>query len=261
MEQLDQITNTIALTMGVAWASGINLYAAILTLGLLGATGNVVLPPALEILTSPLVIAAAGFMFLVEFVTDKIPGVDTGWDTVHTFIRIPAGAALAAGAVGDVTPAVSLAAAVLGGGLAAGTHATKAGTRVMINASPEPFSNWIASITEDFVVIAGLWTALNHPWLFVAFLAAFILLMIWLLPKLWRGIRKVFGLIGRLFGYGRQDVLARGNQPDGAPRNVDSAKKNGGIKMRLEKLNDLLRKELITQEDYENKKNELLREL
>lgn len=185
--------------MGAAWASGINLYAAIMTLGVLGATGGMTLPPDLQILTHPLVIGASGFMFLVEFFADKMPGVDTGWDAVHTFIRIPGGALLAAGAVGEVDPALSLAAAIVGGGVAAGTHAVKAGGRVLINASPEPFSNWTASIAEDLAVIAGIWTALHYPWVFIGLLAAFVALSIWLLPKIWRGIRKVFAAVARFF--------------------------------------------------------------
>jgi hypothetical protein len=199
MEQLNQIITTIALTMGVAWASGINLYAALVTLGVMGATGNITLPPDLVILTDPLVIGAAGVMFAVEFIADKMPGVDTGWDSIHTFIRIPAGALLAAGAVGDVTPALSLAAALVGGGLAATTHATKAGSRVMINTSPEPISNWTASLAEDFAVIAGLWTAVHYPWLFLILLLVFIMLMIWLLPKIWQGIKKVFAFLTNMF--------------------------------------------------------------
>ena len=194
------ITQTIALTMGVAWASGINLYAAILMLGVMGATGNMVLPAELQILTDPMVIAAAGFMYFIEFFTDKVPGVDTGWDTLSTFIRIPAGAILAAGAIGDVGTAAQLAAGIAGGTLTAGTHATKAGTRVLINTSPEPVSNWFASVGEDVAVIAGLWTALYHPVVFIVLLVLFILFMIWALPKLWRGIRKVFGFIGRKLG-------------------------------------------------------------
>jgi hypothetical protein len=205
MQELHHITAVIALTMGVAWASGLNLYAAILTLGLLGATGNIVLPPDLQILTHPVVIMAAGFMYLIEFVADKVPGVDSGWDALHTFIRIPAGALLAAGAVGHTDPALQLAAAILGGGLAAATHATKAGTRVMINTSPEPFSNWTVSVLEDVFVILGLWTALNHPVIFLLLLVGFICLIIWMLPKLWRGIKKLFGFIGRLFGGGKQN--------------------------------------------------------
>lgn len=214
MEQLDLITKTIALTMGVAWASGINLYAAILTLGIMGATGNITLPADLTILTDPLVIAAASLMFVVEFVADKMPGVDTGWDSIHTFIRIPAGALLAAGAVGDMNQAVTLAAAIIGGGLAAGTHATKAGSRVIINASPEPFSNWIASLAEDFAVVAGLWTALHYPWLFIILILVFIIAMIWLLPKIWQGIKKVFGLIRQFFHKDDDSSISRNNQPD-----------------------------------------------
>ena len=204
MEQLNQITAMLALTMGAAWASGINLYAAILTLGLMGATGNIQLPPGLEILTDPLVLMAAGVMYFVEFFADKIPGVDTAWDGLHTFVRIPAGAMMAAGAVGDVNPAVGLAAALLGGGLAASTHATKAGARALINTSPEPFSNWTASIAEDAAVIAGLWTALNHPLLYLVLLGLFIALMIWLLPKLWRGIKAVMAKIRGFFNGDKQ---------------------------------------------------------
>jgi hypothetical protein len=199
MEQLNQIAGIIALSMGTAWASGINLYAAILTLGLLGATGQMALPPNLAIVTQPIVILAAGVMFCIEFFADKIPGVDTGWDTIHSFIRIPGGALLAAAAVGDVNPAVMLAAGILGGGLAAGTHAAKAGSRVLINTSPEPFSNWLASIGEDLAVITGVWVALAHPWLFLGFMVVFVLLLIWLLPKLWRGIKAVFAKIASLF--------------------------------------------------------------
>jgi len=174
MEALDQISATLALTMGLAWASGINLYATLLTLGYLANTGNIDLPPDLQIVADPMVMAAAGLMYCIEFFADKVPGVDTGWDTIHTFIRIPAGAMLAAGAIGDLNPAVEIAAAILGGGLAAGTHATKAGTRVLINTSPEPFSNWFASVGEDIAVIGGVWACINHPVLFLIALVFFI---------------------------------------------------------------------------------------
>jgi len=207
MEQLDQIAAVLALTMGVGWASGINLYAAILMLGLMGASGNMTLPPGLEILTDPMVLFAAGAMYFIEFFADKVPGVDTGWDLMHTFVRIPAGAMMAAGAVGDVDPVVGLTAAILGGGLAATSHAAKAGTRAVINTSPEPFSNWTASILEDVAVIGGLWTALNHPVLFIILLVLFIVLAIWLLPKIWRGIKSVFSRLRRMFT-GKDDVPA-----------------------------------------------------
>lgn len=199
METLDQISGLIALSMGLAWASGINLYAALLTLGFLANTGNIVLPEQLQVVASPLVMAAAGLMYAVEFFADKVPGVDTGWDAVHSFIRIPAGAMLAAAAVGDIGPAAELAAAILGGGMAAATHATKAGSRVMINTSPEPVSNWTASIGEDLAVIGGVWAALNHPYVFLALLVLFVLFMAWLLPRLWRGVKAVFARLTALF--------------------------------------------------------------
>jgi len=205
MEQLDQISSIIALTMGVAWASGINLYAAVLMLGLLGSSGNMVLPQNLEILMNPLVLSAAGAMYLIEFVADKVPGIDNSWDGLQTFIRIPAGAALAAGAIGEVNPAISLAVAILGGSLAAGTHATKAGSRVLINTSPEPVSNWIASLSEDILVIAGLWTALHYPLTFLACLAAFIIMMVWLLPKIWRSVKWIFRKLANLFSGHKQN--------------------------------------------------------
>ena len=204
--------------MGVAWASGINLYAAILMLGVMGATGNLALPADLQILTDPMVMGAAGLMYFVEFFTDKVPGVDTGWDAISTFIRIPAGAILAAGVMGDVSPAAQLAAGIAGGTLTAGTHATKAGTRVLINTSPEPVSNWFASVGEDVAVILGLWTALNHPVLFIVLLILFILFMIWALPKLWRGIKKVFGFIRRKLGDNETEA-----PPDNTPPSASTS--------------------------------------
>jgi Domain of unknown function (DUF4126) len=194
------ITQTIALTLGVAWASGINLYAAMLMLGYLGSTGNIELPPELQILTNPAVMIAAGVMYCIEFFADKVPGIDTGWDLVQTFVRIPAGALLAAGAVGDVGFGSQLAAAVTGGTLATGSHLVKAGGRVLINTSPEPVTNWFTSLGEDVAVIAGLWTALQHPLLFLMLLGLFIMAMLWLLPRIWRGIRGVFTRLGRLTG-------------------------------------------------------------
>lgn len=199
MDAYQQVIATIALTMGAAWASGINLYATIAVLGILGATGNVDLPSQLLVLQSPLVIGCAGLMYLVEFFADKTPGVDTGWDTIHTFIRIPAGVILAASVVGDVSPALVVAAGILGGTMSATSHLVKSGSRVMINTSPEPFSNWAASLFEDFLVIGGLLTALHYPLLFLIFLLLFILLAIWLLPKLWRAIRFLGRKLGSIF--------------------------------------------------------------
>jgi len=194
---VEDISQTLALTLGAGWASGINLYAAVLVLGLLGLTGRLDLPQGLEVLSDPLVIFVAGIMYLTEFFADKTPGLDTAWDGVHTFIRIPAGALLAAGAMGDIGPGAEIAAALAGGGLAAATHAVKAGSRVLINTSPEPFTNWAASLAEDVAVVAGLLTAINHPLVFLALLIIFLLMLIWVLPKLWHGIKRVFGAIGR----------------------------------------------------------------
>ena len=215
--EVTELSGLIALTLGVGWASGINLYAAVLALGLAGITDYAELPPGLEIVQNPLVIAAAGVMYCTEFFADKIPGVDTGWDAIHTFIRLPAGALLASGMVGDQGQALELAAGLLGGGLAATTHATKAGGRVLINTSPEPFSNWAASITEDLTVFGGIWLMLNHPWVFVGALVVFVLLLIWLLPKIWRGIRFVFRKLGEFFGGKKAEPLTAGTESPQLP--------------------------------------------
>jgi len=151
------------------------------------------------VVTDPLVMTSAGLMYCVEFFADKTPGIDTAWDSLHTFIRIPLGAVLAMGAVGDMTPAVELAAFIVGGSLAAATHATKTGSRIVINSSPEPVTNWTASIGEDLLVITGIWAALNHPVAFLIALVIFIALMIWLLPKIWRGIKQIFNSIRNFF--------------------------------------------------------------
>ncbi len=201
MEEYQAVIQTIALTMGVAWASGLNLYAAVAVLGLTGSLGYVDLPAQLEVVQDPLVILAAGFMYCVEFMADKIPGVDTGWDALHTLIRVPAGALLAASALGDVSPALAVTGGILGGGVAAATHATKAGSRALINTSPEPFSNWGASILEDLAVLGGLWAALTHPVIFLTAFAIFMLLLCWLLPRIWRGVRRVFRTVGRWLGF------------------------------------------------------------
>ncbi len=199
MDEFSTLAQTIALTMGVAWASGINLYGTLLALGIMSNTGYVELPADLQVVGDPLVLGAAGLMYAVEFFADKVPGVDTGWDTLHTFVRIPAGALLAAGAIGDVQPAAELAAAIVGGSIAAGSHFTKTGSRVMINTSPEPVTNWTASILEDIAVFAGIWASIQHPYVFIALLVLFLILAIWLLPKLWRGVKRIFNFFINLF--------------------------------------------------------------
>lgn len=243
MSEYEQLISVISLTMGVAWASGINLYAAVLVLGVGGVTGNIDLPPALQVVQDPMVIAAAGVMYCVEFFADKTPGVDTGWDAIHTFIRIPAGAMLAAGAVGEVAPAMQVAAGLLGGSMAAVTHTAKASSRVLINTSPEPVSNWTASIGEDIAVVAGLWTALNHPVAFLILLALFLLLLVWLLPKLWRGARAVFRRIGQWLGLVKKQAETPGEHDP-----VDN----------LVKLGELHKSGALTDAEYEAAKARVL---
>lgn len=203
---MDTTIQTISLMMGVGWASGINLYAAIFMLGYLSTTGQIALPEELELVSNPLVMTTAGLMYCVEFFTDKVPGMDTGWDALHTFIRIPAGAILAMNAVGDVSPAAEFGALMVGGSLAANSHAIKAGSRVLINTSPEPVTNWSASVTEDVATIGGLWAALYHPWLFLFALFIFILFGIWLLPKIWQGIKQLCQTINRFFSHAAKDA-------------------------------------------------------
>ncbi|WP_269618538.1 DUF4126 domain-containing protein [Zhongshania sp. BJYM1] len=226
MEEYQQLIGVISLTMGVAWASGLNLYAAILVLGFAGSTGGMELPENLQIVQDPAVMLAAGLMYAVEFFADKVPGVDTGWDALHTFIRIPAGALLAAGTVGDVSPALQLAAGIVGGSVTSVTHAAKASTRVLINTSPEPVSNWLASISEDVAVFGGLWVALNHPVIFLIGFVAFLFLLIWLLPKLWRGIARIFRKIGQWLGLAKEtrEAIEDPSAPAGSPLspNVDT---------------------------------------
>lgn len=188
----------IATAAGLGWASGVRLYAVLFFLGLLQHAGVYTLPPDLQVLAHPAVIGVSGLLFLLEFLADKVPGVDTLWDAVHTFIRIPAGGVLAAAAVASADPGFALAAGLLGGVIAAGTHFTKAGGRALINTSPEPFSNWLASLGEDFLSVLGLLTALKYPLLFLFLLALFIAFTVWLLPKLWRGIKRVFTTIREL---------------------------------------------------------------
>jgi hypothetical protein len=184
--------HSVALASLLAWASGMRLYLVIFALGLAGYFDYYDLPAGLEVLQHPWVIGAAGFMVVMEFVADKVPAIDSAWDAIHTFIRIPAGALLAAGATGDTLTPLTLAAGLLGGTITAGTHFTKAGGRAMINTSPEPFSNWGASITEDLLVMSGIWLALAHPVVFLLLLALFLLMLVWLAPKVWRGLRAIF---------------------------------------------------------------------
>jgi hypothetical protein len=181
----------LALAMGLGWASGVRLYTTLFVVGLAGKLGWLLLPEGLRLLEHPWVLGAAGLMLVAEFFADKVPLLDSVWDTVHTFIRIPAGAALAAMVFGGQGVEWQTAMAILGGTLAAGTHFTKAGTRAIINASPEPFTNLATSFGEDVVVLTWLWLMFAHPWLMLALLVLLVALIVWLLPILWRSIAGV----------------------------------------------------------------------
>ncbi len=190
-------TQIVALAAALGWASGIRLYLVLFLVGMVDRMGWVAMPEGLHLLSHPLVLVASGLMVLVEFLADKIPWVDSIWDTVHTFIRVPAGALLTAAAFGALDShggaAGTLAAAIVGGSLAAGAHLTKSGTRALVNTSPEPFTNIGLSLGEDLLVPGGLALALLHPYVFFGLLAALIALAIWLLPKIWRFIRRLAG--------------------------------------------------------------------
>lgn len=184
---------SLALAGALAWGAGLRLYLVVFAFGLLGRLGWWPLPENLEVLAHPVVLVASGFMSVVELAADKIAFVDTAWDAVNTFIRIPAGAALAAGVFGDSGAAWTLAAALLGGTLTATTHFAKSGTRAAVNTSPEPLSNVAVSLGEDAGVLGGLWLAIAHPIVFLVALLVFLVAAALLLLAITRGLRRLFG--------------------------------------------------------------------
>lgn len=198
MQSLDT-AQLIALAGALGWASGIRLYLVVLLTGLAGWMGWLALPQGLQLLAHPLVLATSGFMVFVEFFADKIPGLDSLWDVVHSVIRIPAGAALAAGVFSADGNAMTLIAALLGGTLAATSFTAKATTRAAINTSPEPFTNIGASLLEDGIVPLGLWLAIAHPVVFVVSLVLMLLLSVWLIRLCWRFLRQLVGRVARIF--------------------------------------------------------------
>ena len=189
----------IALAGALGWASGVRLYLVVMLTGLAGFMGWVTLPQGLHLLAHPVVLGASGFMVFVEFFADKIPGLDSLWDVVHSVIRIPAGAALAAGVFGADSSVMGLVAALMGGTLAATSFAAKATTRAAINTSPEPFSNIGASLLEDGMVPLGLWLAIAHPFVFVGLLALVLVLSVYLIRVCWRFLRQLFSRVARIF--------------------------------------------------------------
>lgn len=187
----------LAIALGAGWASGLNAYAAVLVLGAAHRLGLANLPNDLQVLSSPWVMGVAAILFALNFFADKIPYIDSINDVLQTFVRIPAGALLAYGAAGGLSPEIAVIAGLLGGTLAAGTHVAKTGSRALINTSPEPFSNLTASLGEDAVVIGGLAMALGHPIIFLCLLVVFVGVLVWLLPKLIRLALTPFRRLGR----------------------------------------------------------------
>jgi ABC-type multidrug transport system fused ATPase/permease subunit len=204
----------LSLAMGTAWTSGINLYATVAALGIANRLEMIQLPQNLEVLSHPGVIAIACIMYLIEFFADKVPYLDTGWDALHTFIRVPAGALLAAGSLGDMNPALELMALLGGGSIALIAHGTKATARLAINASPEPFSNWAASITEDLTVFGSLWLMFNHPIVMMILVLVFLALVAWLVPKIYRLAKRGFqALRNKMRGVKPDQPAPNGSSP------------------------------------------------
>jgi hypothetical protein len=186
------VLQTLGFAMGSAWLSGINLYAAVLTLGLLQRFHLAKLPGDLGMLSQTWVLAVAGVLYSIEFIADKIPAVDSAWDAVHTFIRVPAGAVLAASAFANFDPAVRVTALLVGGGIALSSHGAKAATRLAVNTSPEPFSNIALSLMEDAVTIGSSLLLAFHPVVILVVVVVFLLLAAWIVPKIFRALRGLF---------------------------------------------------------------------
>ena len=191
------LIGTLAMAMGTSWVSGIRLYATVATLGLLGRFAHLRLPGELEVLTNWWVIGIATGLFVVEFFADKIPYLDSTWDVIHTFIRIPAGAVLAAAAFGDFDRRVQVVALLVGGGLALSAHGTKAIARAAVNLSPEPFSNIVMSLVEDAVAVLSILLAIFLPIALIMLVTGFVVLSLFLLPKIIRLLRGGFGRVRR----------------------------------------------------------------
>lgn len=191
--------STLAVSLGASWVSGINLYAAVATLGLLGRFAHLKLPGELDVVTNWWVIGVALFLFVVEFIADKVPVIDSVWDVIHTFIRIPAGAVLAATAFGDFDRSVQIIALLVGGSLALSSHGTKAAARALINTSPEPFSNIVVSLAEDVLAVVSILLAVFLPVMIFFVIGAGVGLSIWILPRVLRFFRQVYRMTRRLF--------------------------------------------------------------
>jgi len=193
----------LAIAAALGWASGLRLYAVVFLTGLAGYVGWVELPSGLRVLQSPLLLGASGLMLFIEFFADKIPGLDTLWDLVHTVVRIPAGAALAAAVFGADQSSWALAAALIGGSLAATSHVAKATTRAALNTSPEPFSNLALSLLGDGVVPLSLWLSWEHPYVFFVALAVAVVVMVLLIWVFAKFLRRLARRVSAWFSAGQ----------------------------------------------------------
>jgi hypothetical protein len=191
--------STLSLALGSAWTSGINLYATVTVLGLLQKFGATKLPGGLDALDNWWIIGIAAFLYLVEFFADKIPYVDSTWDVIHTFIRVPAGVVVAYAATNQMDSSVYIIAALLGGGLAFSSHGTKAAIRAGANLSPEPVSNWVLSVVEDVIAFVGAILAVFAPVLIAIVLGVFLIFFIWFAPKVFRAFRRIFSAVRAFF--------------------------------------------------------------
>ena len=201
---------TLSLALGSAWTSGINLYATVSVLGLLQKFGLTKLPGGLDVLDNWWIIGVAAALYLIEFVADKVPYIDSVWDVVHTFVRVPAGAIVAYAATNNMDASVGVIATLFGGGLAFSSHGTKAALRVGANLSPEPVSNWVLSIVEDIIAFAGTILAVFAPFLIAVVLVVFGVFFVWFAPKVFRAVRKLFNGIRALFaGEGFREVARK----------------------------------------------------
>ncbi|MEJ7624969.1 MAG: DUF4126 domain-containing protein [Pyrinomonadaceae bacterium] len=191
--------STLSLALGTAWTSGINLYATVSVLGLLQKYGATRLPGGLDVLDNWWIIGVAGGLYLVEFVADKVPYVDSVWDVVHTFIRVPAGAIVAYAATNEMDPGMSVIATLAGGGLAFSSHGVKSALRVGANMSPEPVSNWLLSLVEDVIAFVGSILAVFAPAIIAGMLVIFLVFFVWFFPKVFRAVRRLFRAVAAFF--------------------------------------------------------------
>jgi len=202
--------STLSLALGSAWTSGINLYATVTVLGLLQKFGFAKLPGGLDVLDNWWIIGIAGGLYAIEFFADKVPYVDSVWDVVHTFIRVPAGLIVAYAATTDLDPSISIPAALVSGGLALSSHGTKAAVRVGANLSPEPISNWVLSFVEDVIAFVGTILAVFAPVLIAIIIGVFLIAFFWFMPKVVRALKRLFSAIAALFrGEGLREVARK----------------------------------------------------